>query len=172
MFSFPCTMCLYFFSLPLSSLFLRWLLFLFAMPCKNSLHAGHQMEIIWIHISAIFLLLTCLRLKVPICLLIPQVLLNLKWLWGIATQIHKAFYILSASIKMGGFISLFLPVKTVKYVGGHLVRLLRCLSEICPIPQRPGTCREENAVSMDFVHCLEAIGQTTTKKFQDYTLPN
>lgn len=67
------------------SVSLRWLLFLFAMPCKNGPHAGHQMGMIWIQISAIYLLLACLRLKVPIWLSIPSVLLNLKWLWGIAT---------------------------------------------------------------------------------------
>lgn len=44
------------------------------------------------------------------------------------------------------FISLFLPVKNVKYVGGHLVRLLGCRSEICPIPPRLSTCREVNVV--------------------------
>lgn len=54
-----------------------WLLFLFSIWCKSSPHARHQMEIIQIHISAIYLLLACLRLEVPFGLLIPWVLLNL-----------------------------------------------------------------------------------------------
>lgn len=65
-------------------------------------------------------------------------------------HIHKAFYIASASIQIDIFISLFLPVKTVKYVGGHLVRLLGCLSGFCPIPQRLGTCKEVNSVCYGF----------------------
>lgn len=65
-------------------------------------------------------------------------------------HINKAFFIASASIQMDIFISLFLPVKTVKYLSGHLVRLLGCLSEFCSIPQRLGTCREVNSFCYGF----------------------